>query len=99
MEHHKSNSLVCHVGQFISVRKHQSERLRRACAAILFHGSSFLSLEDLVDDRQRFGLLGGASSVSQTGKKQICCIHPPFPWLLAELKSPQENCVMESYTI
>lgn len=74
-------------------------RVRRACVAILFHGFSFLSLEDHVDECQSFGLLGGASSASQAGKEQICCIHPPFPWLLVELNSPQENCVMESYTI
>lgn len=65
----------------------------------MLHGSSFLSLEDHVDECQRFGLLGGASSASQAGEKQICSLHPPFPWLLVELNSPQENCVMESYTI
>lgn len=53
-------------------------RVSRACIAVLFHGSSSLSLEDRVDGCQRFGLLGGASSASQAGKEWVCYIHPPF---------------------
>lgn len=53
-------------------------RVSRACIAVLFHGSSSLSLEDRVDGCQRFGLLGGASSTSQAGKEWVCYIHPPF---------------------
>lgn len=62
--------------------------VRRACIGILFHGSSFLSLEDHVDECQRFGLLGGASSASQAGKEQIRCIHPPFSLAACWVEQP-----------
>lgn len=59
-----------------------------ACIAVLFCGSSFLSLEDHVDECQRLGLLGGASSASQAGKEQFCCIHPPFSLAACGVEQP-----------
>lgn len=53
---------------------------RRAYNDVLFRGCTFFSLEEPVDECQRFDLLGGASSTCQARKKQIC-VFPPFAWL------------------
>lgn len=66
---------------------------------ILSHGSSFHSPEDCVDECQLWFAGWGLICISSWKGMGLLHSSSLFFGLLAELNSPQENCVMESYTI
>lgn len=100
-EHHEPDSLVYLLGLLISVRKKAPEWESWGGFVLLYCSMASLPLAWRITWMNAKGLVCwvGPHLHLKLEKNRSAAFTLPFPWLLIELNSPQENCVMESYTI